>query len=148
MWFVFQTAMKTKEGKITFSGEENSKTIPFEVCAKLHFSIFFKLVSQEPNSLVLSYPKCWEACQQGSWKAEHWSKQFANLLGLFIGAVESTDILMEVHTQHSPEANWHQLPISTNLLTSTNQKKQVSLDGKYIPAFLSLTHMRYLKVYP
>lgn len=47
----FKLQWKAKEGKITFSGEENSKTTPFKVCAKLHFSIFFNWFPRKPTLL-------------------------------------------------------------------------------------------------
>lgn len=115
------------------------------MCKITFFYFFFKLVSQEANSLVLSYSAIQNAGKLASKAAGKLSTDLNSLpTCLSIGALESTFWwrCMEGHTQHHPEANWHQLSISTN------PKKQVSPDGKYIPAFLSLTHMRHLEAYP
>lgn len=154
MWFIFQTAWKAEEGNITFSGEENSETIPFEECAKLHFSMFLIWFPRNPT---LSDSAIQKAGKLASRAAGKLSADLNSLpTGLVLtGAVESTDILMEVHGLCRPRLSStqkqtgrkHQPSISTNLLTSSSQKKQISLAEKSIQHF-SLTDLRDLEAYP
>lgn len=139
----FKLQWKSKEGKITFSGEENSDTIPFEECAKLHFSGFF--LNWFPRNPTLLDSAIHKAEKLASKTAGKLSTDLNNLPTclVFIGAVKSTDILMEVHglcrlsITQKQTGRKHQPSISKNLLTSTNQKKQISLAGKYSQHFFS-----------
>lgn len=140
MWFIFQTAIKTQKEKNYFlRGRKFWDNSLWRVC-KITFFYFFKMVPRNP---ILSDSSIQKAGKLASKTAGKLSTDLNNLPTclIFIGAVESTDILMEVcglcrlSITQKKTGRKHQPSISTNLLTSTNQKKQISLAGKHIQYF-------------
>lgn len=131
----FKLRWKAKEGKITFSGEENSETIPFEACAKLHFSIFLDWFPRNPTLSYSAIRKAGKLASKAAGKLSTDLKSLPTCL-VFTGAVESSiliGIVWVVHTQHCTlSVIQKQTGRKYQPSISTNEKKQISLDGKHI----------------